>query len=87
MPPDRGQSDLVGQFVEVVGGVRRVQAPAVALGEHQTAAAPAVTWERVHRDTVANRITQIERALGNSLDEPQVRVSAWIAPRVATGAI
>lgn len=41
----------------------------------------------IHRNTVANRITQIEQALGNSLDDPQVRVSAWIALQVATGAV
>ncbi|OXM73721.1 MULTISPECIES: PucR family transcriptional regulator [Amycolatopsis] len=38
----------------------------------------------VHRNTVGNRIDQIERALGASLDAPQTRVSAWIAVQVAT---
>jgi purine catabolism regulator len=37
----------------------------------------------VHRNTVRNRIGQIEAALGRSLDDPQVRVSAWIALQVA----
>jgi purine catabolism regulator len=38
----------------------------------------------VHRNTVRNRIDEIETALGGSLDEPQVRVSAWIALQLAT---
>jgi DNA-binding PucR family transcriptional regulator len=36
----------------------------------------------VHRNTVRNRLEQIEEALGRSLDDPQVRVSAWIALQV-----
>ncbi len=36
----------------------------------------------VHRNTVRNRIEGIEAGLGNSLDDPQVRVSAWIALQV-----
>ena len=39
----------------------------------------------IHRNTVGNRIAQIEAALGRSLDDPQVRVNAWIALQVATG--
>lgn len=38
----------------------------------------------IHRNTVANRVAQIETALGGSLDDPQVRVSAWVALQVAT---
>lgn len=37
----------------------------------------------VHRNTVRNRIGEIEAVLGGSLDEPQVRVSAWIALQVS----
>ena len=37
----------------------------------------------VHRNTVRNRVGLIEAAIGRSLDDPQVRVSAWIALRVA----
>jgi len=33
----------------------------------------------VHRNTVRNRIEQIEAAVGGSLDDPQVRVDAWVA--------
>jgi purine catabolism regulator len=33
----------------------------------------------VHRNTVRNRIEQIERLLGASLDDPRVRVDAWVA--------
>jgi purine catabolism regulator len=33
----------------------------------------------VHRNTVRNRIDQVEQLLGRSLDDPQVRVSAWVA--------
>lgn len=33
----------------------------------------------IHRNTVRHRITEIESALGRSLDDPQVRVDAWIA--------
>lgn len=33
----------------------------------------------VHRNTVRNRVREIERALGGSLDDPQVRVDAWVA--------
>lgn len=33
----------------------------------------------VHRNTVRNRIGQIEAALGRSLNDPQTRVDAWIA--------
>lgn len=40
----------------------------------------------IHRNTVGNRIAQIETALGRSLDDPQVRVNAWIALQVAGSA-
>lgn len=33
----------------------------------------------VHRNTVRNRLLDIERALGRSLDEPATRVNLWIA--------
>lgn len=33
----------------------------------------------VHRNTVGNRVQQLEAALGSSLDDPTVRVGAWIA--------
>ena len=36
----------------------------------------------VHRNTVRNRVAQMEGLLGRSLDEPHVRVSAWIALQV-----
>lgn len=36
----------------------------------------------VHRNTVRNRIVQIETAIGASLDEPTTRFSAWIALQV-----
>lgn len=39
----------------------------------------------VHRNTVRNRLEQIETRLRRSLDDPQVRVDAWVALRV-TGA-
>lgn len=39
----------------------------------------------VHRNTVRNRVEQIEARLGRSLDDPQVRVDAWVALQV-TGA-
>ncbi len=36
----------------------------------------------VHRNTVRNRIEQIEALLGASLDDPRVRVDAWVALQV-----
>jgi purine catabolism regulator len=36
----------------------------------------------VHRNTVRNRVEQIEALLGGSLDDPQVRVNAWFALQV-----
>ena len=33
----------------------------------------------MHRNTVRNRIRQIESLLDVSLDDPQVRVDAWVA--------
>ena len=36
----------------------------------------------VHRNTVRKRIEEIEEAVGRSLDDPQVRVSAWVALQV-----
>jgi purine catabolism regulator len=39
----------------------------------------------VHRNTVRNRIDAIESALGGSLDDPQLRVNAWIALQALTG--
>ncbi len=39
----------------------------------------------VHRNTVRNRVEQIEARLRRSLEDPQVRVDAWVALRV-TGA-
>ncbi len=37
----------------------------------------------VHRNTVRNRVEQIEARLRRSLDDPQVRVDAWVALQVA----
>lgn len=39
----------------------------------------------VHRNTVRNRVAQVESLLGRSLDDPQVRVSAWIALQIEAG--
>lgn len=39
----------------------------------------------VHRNTVRNRIEAIESALGDSLDDPRVRVNAWVALQVRGG--
>ncbi len=36
----------------------------------------------VHRNTVRNRIEHLESLLGASLDEPRVRVDAWVAVQV-----
>jgi purine catabolism regulator len=33
----------------------------------------------VHRNTVRHRVRRIESLLGVSLDDPQVRVDAWVA--------
>lgn len=33
----------------------------------------------VHRNTVRNRVTRIQQALGRSLDDPQARVDVWLA--------
>jgi purine catabolism regulator len=33
----------------------------------------------VHRNTVRNRLAQIEAMIGHSLDDPQTRVNAWVA--------
>jgi purine catabolism regulator len=33
----------------------------------------------VHRNTVRHRLGQIEAALGESLQDAQVRVNAWVA--------
>lgn len=33
----------------------------------------------LHRNTVRNRITQIERTIGRSLDDPDARAAAWLA--------
>lgn len=37
----------------------------------------------VHRNTVRNRVAEIERRLAASLDDPGIRAGAWIALRVA----
>lgn len=36
----------------------------------------------VHRNTIRNRVEQIEARLGATLDDPQVRVDAWVALQV-----
>jgi len=33
----------------------------------------------LHRNTVRNRMAQIERAIGRSLDDPDTRAAAWLA--------
>jgi len=38
----------------------------------------------VHRNTVRNRLEQIEAAVGGSLDDPRLRVDAWVALMVAS---
>ena len=40
----------------------------------------------VHRNTVRNRVEQIETRLRRSLDDPQVRVDAWVALQVTGSA-
>lgn len=40
----------------------------------------------LHRNTVRNRIAEIERRLDALLDDPQTRVTAWIALRARPGA-
>lgn len=37
----------------------------------------------VHRNTVRNRVEHLESLLGASLDDPQVRVDAWVALQVS----
>lgn len=37
----------------------------------------------IHRNTVGNRLAQLETALGSPLNDPRVRVGAWIALQVA----
>jgi purine catabolism regulator len=39
----------------------------------------------VHRNTVRNRVEHIESLLGASLDDPRVRVDAWVALQVTSG--
>jgi purine catabolism regulator len=39
----------------------------------------------VHRNTVRHRVGQIEAALGESLQDTQVRVNAWVALQAAAG--
>ncbi len=40
----------------------------------------------VHRNTVRNRVAQIEERLGRPLDDPQVRVDAWVALKIGGAA-
>jgi len=37
----------------------------------------------IHRNTVRNRLEQVEAAVGGSLDDPRLRVDAWVALTVA----
>lgn len=39
----------------------------------------------VHRNTVRNRLSQIESRLGRSLDDPATRVDAWVALQAGLG--
>jgi purine catabolism regulator len=39
----------------------------------------------VHRNTVRHRVGQIEAALGDSLQDPRVRVNAWVALQALAG--
>ena len=39
----------------------------------------------VHRNTVRNRVEHIESLLGATLDDPRVRVDAWVALQVTSG--
>jgi purine catabolism regulator len=39
----------------------------------------------VHRNTVRRRVAQIEAALGDSLQDPRVRVNAWVALQATAG--
>ena len=36
----------------------------------------------LHRNTIRNRLAQIEYQLGDSLDDPDVRMTAWFALQV-----
>ncbi len=53
---------------------------------HHGAHAPIADELGIHRNTVRNRVHQIERALHRSLDDPQVRVDAWLALQARTSA-
>jgi purine catabolism regulator len=46
---------------------------------HHGRHAPVAAELGIHRNTVRHRVTEIETAIGRSLDEPQTRVNAWVA--------
>ncbi len=46
---------------------------------HHGSLASVATELAIHRNTVRNRLQQIEERLGRSLDDPQERASAWFA--------
>jgi purine catabolism regulator len=50
---------------------------------HHGALTPVAQDLGVHRNTVRNRLARIQEALGRSLEDPQVRVDAWLALQVS----
>jgi purine catabolism regulator len=74
-----GAAAYADQFLAPLGDDPALLATLGAYLDHHGSVGDAATALGVHRNTVRNRLRQVEDALGRSLDDPHVRVDAWVA--------
>ncbi|WP_457255155.1 PucR family transcriptional regulator [Pedococcus sp. P5_B7] len=81
---DRPRAEaFASAFLSPLGGNEELLATLRSFLRHHGSRASVAKELGVHRNTVRNRIAQIEEAVGGSLDDPQVRVDAWVALTIA----
>lgn len=78
---DREQAELFAEsfLAPLESGGDELLTTLTSFLRHHGARAKVAEELGVHRNTVRNRLEAIEAALGDSLDDPQVRVNAWVA--------
>jgi purine catabolism regulator len=74
-----GASAYADEFLAPLGDDPALLATLGAYLDHHGSVGETAAALAVHRNTVRNRLRQVEAALGRSLDDPHVRVDAWVA--------
>jgi purine catabolism regulator len=74
-----GAATYADQFLTPLGDDPALIGTLGAYLDHHGSVGDTAVALGVHRNTVRNRLRQVEDALGRSLDDPHVRVDAWVA--------